>query len=442
EVEATDTLLLFAGLAGRLVEIPGAYRAAAHSLLSNPNRVDGLQQMTLSKIFREQGVLVPETFDELEYFRERHAQSKYMPSQTLGLTICPTLNCNFRCTYCYQQHATGVMTEKIQDEIVSYIENSHSKVKKLHVTWFGGEPLLGLQVIEQLSRRLLAMPVEYNASIITNGSLLYPKTARKLLDLKVGWGQVTIDGPRDIHNARRPAAGGLPTFDKILTNIAAIHPGFAISVRVNVDQRNIHTLPRLFDQLDAAGLRGRISLYFAPVAAYTEVCEDIGRHCIEGKHWSSLQTQLHLTALEKGYAAATLPGARTNVCLADRATDLVVVPSGNVFKCWNDVTDPSRAIFDFATMRRNQCMEKVLARWLDWGPFNFPECKTCRILPLCMGGCPHDSLKNERGSCKELKYNLKESILLFYLNHKRQQASKQLMDRIEFWTSKYMPYLI
>lgn len=435
ELESAKTLLLFAGLAGRLVEVPGAaYRAAAHRLLSNPNRIGSLRQATLHKIFREQGVIVPEIFDELDYFRKRHAQSKYMPSQTLGLTICPTLNCNFRCTYCYQHHPAGMMAENIQDKIVAYIENSCPKVKNLHVTWFGGEPLLGLPVIERLTERFLSLPVDYNASIITNGSQLSPIASRKLLDLNISWGQVTLDGPRDVHNARRPEPGGYPTFDKILANLAAASPAFSISIRINVDKRNIHTLPSLFDQLDAAGLRGRISIYFAPVAAYTEVCADVQPHCLAGIPWSVLQAKLQLMALEKGYAAIGLPGARINVCLVDRASDLVIVPSGKAFKCWNDVTDPSRAIFDFAAMRRTPHMEKVLLAWLNWGPFNFPECRTCPVLPLCMGGCPHESLKNGRGSCKELKYNLKESILLFYLNHKRKQASEQLMDRIERWS--------
>ena len=433
EVKATETLLLFAGIAGRLVEVPGAYRAEADRLLSNPNRAKSLRQTALHKIFREQGIIVPETFDEFDYLRERHAQSKYLPSQNLGLTICPTLNCNFRCTYCYQRHPAGLMGQNIQDKIIAYIENSRPKVKKLHVTWFGGEPLLGLPIIERLTERFLSLPVDYSASIITNGSQLSPKTSRKLRCLKISWAQVTLDGPRDIHDVRRPEVGGNPTFDKILTNIAAIANDFSISVRVNVDRRNFHSLHRLLDQLDAAGLRGRISLYFAPVAAYTEVCADVRQNCIEGRSWACLQTQLLLTAQERGYTAAGLPVARVNVCLADRASDLVVVPSGKVFKCWNDVTDPSRAIFDFGAMSRTAQMKKALSTWLDWGPFNYPDCRICPVLPLCMGGCPYESLKNGRGSCKELKHNIKESILLYYLNHKRKQASEQLMDRIDRW---------
>lgn len=98
EVKSTDTLLLFAGFAGRLVEVPGAYWQAAYDLLDAPNTVDTSRHITLQKLFREQGVIIPEAFDEMDYFRQQHEQAKFVPTGMLGLTICPTLNCNFRCT--------------------------------------------------------------------------------------------------------------------------------------------------------------------------------------------------------------------------------------------------------------------------------------------------------------------------------------------------------
>jgi hypothetical protein len=48
-----------------------------------------------------------------------------------------------------------------------------------------------------------------------------------------------------------------------------------------------------------------------------------------------------------------------------------------------------------------------------------------------MGGCPHISIKRQRGTCKELKHNLKEIVLLHYLNHKRNQAMKQLRETVQ-----------
>lgn len=439
EVDATDTLLLFAGLTGRLIEVPGTFRQAAYDLLKHPNDVKAMQHVALSKLFRDQGVVIPEMFDERDYFCKQHEQSKYTPSQTVGLTICPTLNCNFCCVYCYQHHPPGEMAKDIQDLIVNYIENSYPKIKNLHVTWFGGEPLLGFPVMERLTERFLSLPFDYNASIITNGSQLSHKISKKLVNMRVGWGQITLDGPRDIHDTRRPFAGGHPTFDRVLTNIAEADPDLSLSVRVNVDQRNIDTLPTLFDQLDTAGLRGRVAVYFAPVAPYTEVCADVATHCISGPSWAKWQLMLQLMALEKGYGSSGLPSARSHVCLADRASDLVIVPSGKVFKCWNDVTNPSQAIFDFSKMVRSPKMEKNLSEWMEWGPFNYPDCERCSVLPLCMGGCPHMSINNGRGSCKELKHNLKETILLHYFDRKRKQAAKQFMKKIDLWAKEVLP---
>lgn len=431
EVESTNTLLLFAGFAGRLVEIPAAYRQAAHDLLDAPNMADTPRHITLHRLFREQGVIIPEEFDELDYFRQQHEQAKFVPTGMLSLTICPTLNCNFRCTYCYQHHPAGIMAQEIQDRIVRYVKEYSPLLEKLFVTWFGGEALLELPVIERLTERFLALPADYSASIITNGSLLSGKVSRRLVDLRVTWAQITLDGPREVHDARRPMVGKHPTFDKILGNIAEADPGLGITIRVNVDQSNAGTLPSLFDQLDAAGLPGRVAVYFAPVISYANVCADVTNSCMTGQSWARVQSPLQLLALNRGYGAPGLPRARRNVCLADRASALVIVPSGLIFKCWNDVTNPSQAIFDLSKGERTPHMEKNLSRWLNWGPFDFPDCETCTLLPLCMGGCPYTSIGRGQGACKELKHNLKETILLHYLGHKRKQTTRQLVEILE-----------
>jgi len=431
EVGSNDTLLLFSGFAGRLVEVPGAYRQAARDLLDAPNTSDSSRHITLHKIFREQGLIIPEEFDELDYLRQQHEQAKFVPTGVLSLTICPTLNCNFRCSYCYQHHPAGIMAPEIQDRIASYVKGYSPPLEKLFVTWFGGEALLEIPVIERLTERFLALPSDYNASIITNGSLLSAKVSKRLLELHVTWAQITLDGPREVHDSRRPMAGNQPSFDTILGNIAEADPRLAVSIRINVDQRNVDVVPKLFDQLDSAGLLGRVSVYFASVTPYTKVCADVTDHCMTGQSWAQVESPLQLLALNRGYGEPGLPRARRNVCLADRASAMVIVPSGLIFKCWNDVTEPSQAIFDLSRDKRTPAMEENLARWLNWGPFNFPDCEACTLLPVCMGGCPHVSIGQGRGACKELKHNLKETILLHYLSHKRKQATRHLVEILE-----------
>lgn len=429
EVPDSGIFLIFSSFTGRLVEIPPSYRPIADDLLTAPNEGRSDQHEKLRTTLIQQGILIPMDFDEAEHLREGHIRSKSIQSQLLGLTICPTVGCNFRCTYCYQDHPSGLMGVEVRDRLVDYVAR-YRPLEKLSVTWFGGEPLIGMEVIEDLSVRFLEGPYQYEASIITNGSRLTPETSRRLVALKIAWAQITLDGPRELHDQRRPLAGGQPTFDRILGHIKEADPGLAISIRVNVDSRNAGGVATLLDQLDDAGLQGRVSVYFAPVAPYTKVCADVVDHCVTGKAWAQLHTQLSFLATQRGFADASLPSPRTHVCLADRASDFVVVPSGLVYNCWNDVTDPSRAIFDLLSGTQSNGMKANLQRWAEWGPFQFEDCRSCHVLPLCMGGCPHLSMQLNRGACGDLRHNVRDRVLMYYLAHKRGEALKELHEAV------------
>jgi uncharacterized protein len=424
-VEMQHGALLFSSLFGRLVEVPLDYRAAANELLQAPNALPTPRHAELQKMLIEQGMLVPHDFDELRHIVDQYRYAKFTPSSKLGLTICPTLACNFRCTYCFQAHPAGHMPTAVQDRLVEYVR-SLMDLESLSVTWFGGEPLQALPVIENLSRQFRQGDYQYSANIITNASRLTHDASRRLVEIGVNWAQVTLDGPREIHDLRRPKVNGKGTFDEIITNLQGSDRRLALTIRVNVDRRNVEYIPRLFDQLDEAKLRGRVIVYFAPVAPYTEICADVVDHCVTGPDWARLDTQLTFLASERGYASPNLPNPRTNVCLADRAGDFVVVPSGLVFNCWNDVTDARRAVFDLKTMSRSAAMADELSKWTKWEPFAFEECRSCHVLPLCLGGCPSVGMRQNKGACGTLKYNLKDRILLHYLSAKKIERATAL----------------
>ena len=112
-------------------------------------------------------------------------------SRRIGLTICPTMGCNFDCPYCFENHRAGKMSADVQDDIVALVERmlEASGSKSVSVTWFGGESLLAPDVIESLSQRLMALVEErgghYGAGIITNGYLLTQENVRMLDECKV-----------------------------------------------------------------------------------------------------------------------------------------------------------------------------------------------------------------------------------------------------------------
>ena len=75
-----------------------------------------------------------------------------------------------------------------------------------------GEPLLQMDRLVDLSRKMRDVctraDCKYTASIVSNGYLLDRETAERLKEQQVADAQITLDGPRDVHDERRPLVGG------------------------------------------------------------------------------------------------------------------------------------------------------------------------------------------------------------------------------------------
>ena len=69
-------------------------------------------------------------------------------------TILPTYNCNLACPYCYQdKRIKESMSKEVANSLIKWIKNRIEKynVKDLHLTFYGGEPLLRVDLIEYIS---------------------------------------------------------------------------------------------------------------------------------------------------------------------------------------------------------------------------------------------------------------------------------------------------
>lgn len=161
-----------------------------------------------------------DTDDELEIMKLRHLEDlRKFSRRTMSLTINPTLACNFRCGYCFEkEHQNKYMSPEIENKIVEHVRNSE-ECRKVFVTWFGGEPLLGFKTIRTLTAKLMALGKEYEAGMVTNGYLLTEEVAGMLTELRIKSIQITLDGRKEVHDSRRHLAGGGPTFDRIVDNI-------------------------------------------------------------------------------------------------------------------------------------------------------------------------------------------------------------------------------
>ena len=156
-------------------------------------------------------------------------------SADVSLTILPTRGCNFGCIYCYERERPMVtMNEDTEVAIIRFVQ-SNKQIKRLNVTWYGGEPLINFGSIERLSRAFLALGIEYDAKIVTNGYLLTKEKADLFAELAINDVQITFDGPESVHNERRPLLGGQPTYRAIMENLKyllQVNPTVHVDIRI------------------------------------------------------------------------------------------------------------------------------------------------------------------------------------------------------------------
>ncbi|MGN8000148.1 radical SAM protein [Sphingomonas sp. 22176] len=167
-------------------------------------------------------------------------QAMSLSNQTLQLIILPTEQCNFRCTYCYEDFSIGNMKPNIVTGIIKLMENRSKDLKELHLSYFGGEPLLNMRVISQISgaaKILMSGRGTFTSEMTTNGFLLDTETLRQLSYLECKCFQISLDGFKEGHDLTRRSRNGAPNFDTIWKNLIDARNSdidFNISLRIHL----------------------------------------------------------------------------------------------------------------------------------------------------------------------------------------------------------------
>jgi uncharacterized protein len=180
--DANDKIILFNSLTCALAEV-----SDKHAHLLYGGGFDYAALPTDAKQFvnalARGGFILDDETDELKIIKYAYNSLKYNRN-TLNLTIVPTLQCNFGCFYCYERPGgqartaqNAAMPEAVRQAIYDFVVKRVKTVNGIHVTWFGGEPLLAKDIIFAMSAKLIniasAHDIPYHASMVTNGYLLH-----------------------------------------------------------------------------------------------------------------------------------------------------------------------------------------------------------------------------------------------------------------------------
>ncbi|MDR1260315.1 MAG: radical SAM/SPASM domain Clo7bot peptide maturase [Oscillospiraceae bacterium] len=356
--------------------------------------------------------IVDKEVDELNLLKFNSLSGKFS-SHGLVLTIAPTLVCNFACPYCYEGSQNGVIEKEVIDAIYARVEAIAKKKEPISITWYGGEPLLVKDIIWKMSEKLIEIckkrKAPYSSYMISNGYLINDNIIEQMKKAQITGIQITVDGPPDIHNSRRKLKNSSePTFNVILEHIKMLtNAGVSVNVRVNIDKTNQDDLEELLDIFIEEGLQD-CDIALGHVRDYTTACAAISGTCLTTKEYAEESHRYQNVLLKKGFTAVEYPyypGAKANYCCADSLTAFVVDPQGNLYKCWNDIGNAKRRVGNLKE-EKNFGISNLFFEYLLWSPFDKQTCVDCEVLPLCMGGCPYNGLRNKKPDCEKWKYNL------------------------------------
>jgi uncharacterized protein len=418
------THLAFNALSGGMAALSGTEYRQVKQILAHPKtyRFNTKARKELRDELYRGHFIIEDEIDERDILKVRYWKARFDQSH-LRLTILPTLRCNFRCIYCFEARKNSTMSRKTQDAVVAFVRKKVAKADDLIVNWYGGEPLLTLDIISRLGGEFQkicdAVGCRYHpGGIVTNGYLLDRKMCRRLKEVGIETAQVTLDGPRTVHDQRRPLANGRGTFDRIMDNVCqAVDVIKRITIRINTDKTNADRVLELLDGLEERGLRQRVSIYFGKVRPYTEVCANIAEDCFLDQEYGRLEVELVRRSLERGFRLAEYPRPKTHYCSTDHGGSYVLGPMGYVYKCWAESGDVDHAVGHLEDTKSKKEHELNRIKWLTWDIFERKECRECNLLPICMGGCPYEGKKlkaTARGACERWKYNLLDMLKVYY----------------------------
>ena len=372
---------------------------------------------------KESGCIIDDDIDELQRFEFYRNLSKY-DVESFGLTIATTLDCNFRCKYCFEKHPKGVMSDETQAALIKFVEGNLKTSKHFSVTWYGGEPLLTKNIIYSLSEKFLELcqknAVEYDAFIVTNAALMTDADIDNFKKYQINGAQITIDGPKEIHDSRRRNVKNESTFDYLIDRVnALLNNDIHAIVRINIDKDNIGCVDELLGILRSRIEKfDKLSIDFGQVSAFTEICRSIESDCYSNEQYADVMLPLYEKVEKFGFTMnkmSVYPSPRLNVCCADYVNSFVVDNNGDLYRCWNHVGNTSKSHgnvnnFDYSKLGENYFS------WIVRNPIHNEKCRDCNLLPVCMGGCPDAEKQSVDGQpvCGTIKYNLEKVLRHYY----------------------------
>ena len=318
----------------------------------------------------------------------------------LELIIFPTEQCNFRCSYCYEDFEIGKMSDNVISAVKHLINYRVKNIRSLQLGWFGGEPLLAKDIMIDLSNHAKKRCEENNiaflrGSVTTNGYMLNLKSLEELIAIKQSHFQISLDGFETIHDSTRKLASGRGTFEKIWNNLIALHrtdKDFQVLLRLHLTPENLESMKLLIETIKAELLPDqRFSFLLKPIGNWG------GKNSANISTLNEIEQDVVIAEFEKQLYGDAIPVDNDKafyICYAAKPNVLTIRANGTIGKCTVALSDPRNNIGhinDDGTLTINN---EILQPWLRGFKTNDPA----------LLGCPASGLPDKSLTQQEIKF--------------------------------------
>ena len=373
------------GISGHVFSVSDEAYQEINKILATPN--DPNHDMDIVKSLYELKFLIDEDTDELYILRNRNREA--IKNNSYHLIVNPTLECNFRCWYCYEDHNIGHMEQSTIESIKKFISQTLERddITTFHLGWFGGEPLLYFYEIMYpiahfAQQKALELGKTFEHSMTSNGYRLTKDVIEKCTETNLSRIQVTLDGNRELHNKTRNQNGN-PSFDIILNNITNYckkHKDNKITLRVNYTNEVIKVgMKDAFESIPSE-VRSQMEISFH------RVWQTVGVEHSKNDVANNLKYIENMNfAISRNTPFARYKGM---VCYADSENYANINYDGSVYRCTADDYKKEYRL-GYLNEKGNIIWEKeeLMKKVNEMSTFDNPICIKCKNLAICGGLC-------------------------------------------------------
>jgi len=333
-------------------------------------------------------------------------RQKLKPKRPFHVMIIPTLGCPSKCAYCWSsEEGSPVMSIETVKDTVAWLKDF--RIDPVTFTFHGGEPLLAGAEFYRQALPLLTdeLPhLEPNFALQTNLWKMTPELADVLAQYNIPIGS-SLDGPQELNDLQRSEG----YYERTMR-------GYELAKEHGLQVQFICTFTSYSEQFKEDifnfFLENGLTLKLHPALPSLR-SDEPDKWALSPEKYGELLVYLLDKYLENmsrievrninDYARCVFTGRGTVCTFVDCMENTFAVgPDGSIYPCYRFVGMPEYVMGNV----RDRPSQKELAespagvRMRAFKEYVDKECKGCKHIRYCRGGCPYNAIAPNNGEIK------------------------------------------